>query len=100
MARPDLDERFRRSKLHRFLLADEHVIVAQRQHWASFWKPIVVGAGGLVVLVVLARWLPASADGLNPFLLLGWFVGIGGWTLWRCLMWRRNGLVATDTRGR
>jgi hypothetical protein len=98
MARPDLDERFRRSKLHRFLLADEHVIVAQRQHWASFWKPIAFGAGGLVVLVVLALWLPASLDGLNPFLLLAWFVVIGGWTLWRYLMWRRNWLVATDKR--
>jgi len=98
MARPDLDERFRRSKLHRFLLADEHVIVAQRQHWASFWKPIVFGAGGLVALVVLALWLPASLDGLNPFLLLAWFVVIGGWTLWRYLMWRRNWLVATDKR--
>jgi Bacterial PH domain len=98
MVRPDLDERFRRSKLHRFLLADEHVIVAQRQHWASFWRPIVFGAGGLVVLVVLALWLPASLDGLNPFLLLAWFVVIGGWTVWRYLMWRRNWLVATDKR--
>jgi hypothetical protein len=98
MARPNLDERFRRSRLHRFLLADEHVIVAQRQHWASFWKPIVFGAGGLVVLAILALWLPASLDSLNPFLLLAWFVVIGGWTLWKYLMWRRNWLVATDKR--
>jgi|GEM_PF-792138 len=98
MARPDLDERFRRSKLHRYLLADEHVIVAQRQHWASFWKPFVFGVAGLVVLVVLALWLPASLDGLNPLLLLAWFVVIGGWALWRYLMWRRSWLVATDKR--
>jgi len=98
MARPDLDERFRRSKLHRYLLADEHVIVAQRQHWASFWKPFVFGVAGLVLLVVLALWLPASLDGLNPLLLLAWLVMIGGWALWRYLMWRRNWLVATDKR--
>jgi len=98
MARPDLDERFRRSKLHRYLLADEHVIVAQRQHWASFWKPFVFGVAGLVLLVGLALWLPASLDGLNPLLLLAWLFVISSWALWRYLMWRRNWLVATDKR--
>lgn len=98
MARPELQERFRRSKLHRYLLDDEEVIVAQRQHWASFWKPIVFGVAGLFGLVILAFWLPASLDSLNPFLLLAWLIFFGGWTLSRYLLWRRNWLVATNKR--
>lgn len=98
MARPELEERFRRSKLHRYLLDDEEVIVAQRQHWASFWKPIVFSVAGLFVLVILALWLPASLDSVNPFLLLAWLIFFGGWGLSRYLLWRRNWLVATNKR--
>jgi hypothetical protein len=97
-AQPDLDERLRRSKLKQYLLADEIPILAQHQHWAALWKLIVFGIAGPVVLVVLAFVLPATLDALNPFLLLAWIVGFGGWALWKWYLWQRKWLVATDKR--
>jgi hypothetical protein len=96
--KPDLDERLRRSKLDRYLLADEIPILAQHQHWASFWRPIAFGVAGLVVLALLSLWLPARLDALNPFLMLAWLVIFAGWASWRYFMWRREWLVATDKR--
>jgi uncharacterized membrane protein len=96
--KPDLDERLRRSRLDRYLLADEIPILAQRQHWASFWRPIAFGVAGLIVLVLLGLWLPASLDALNPFVMLAWLVIFAGWASWRYFMWRREWLVATDKR--
>jgi Bacterial PH domain len=97
-ARPDLDERLHRSRLKKYLLADETPILAQHQHWAALLRPIAIGVGGLFVLAGLALFLPASLDGLNPFLLLAWFVLFGGWALWKWYEWKRKWLVATDKR--
>jgi hypothetical protein len=94
---PDLDERLRRSRLGRYLLADEVPILAQHQHWAALWKPVALVVGGLFVVAALALVLPASLDSLNPFLLLGWFLLVG-WAGWRLLEWKREWLVATDKR--
>jgi hypothetical protein len=95
---PDLDERVRESRLGRYLLADEHPILAQHQHWAALTLPIAIGVAGLFVLVLLALFLPAGLDVLNPFLLLVWILGFGGWFLWKWFLWKRKWLLATDKR--
>jgi len=64
--RPELDERFRRSKLHRYLLADENVIVAQRQHWASVAVPVGSAVAGLVAITPAAGFVtPMGAIGIG-----------------------------------
>jgi len=93
--RPDLDERFRHSKLPRYLLADESVLIAQRQHWAALWQPIAVSVAGLFVVVTLNYFLPPSS--LTDLL---WWVLLA-LTIWDALKWfewRRNWMVATDKR--
>lgn len=93
--RPELDERFRRSKLHRYLLADEEVIVAQRQHWAVMWKPILIGAAGLVVVIAANLFMkPGTLTDLLWWVLFG----LALWGAVRWYAWRRNWLVATNKR--
>src|SRR5450759_506389 len=94
-ARPAPDKRFRRSRLHRYLLADEKVIVAQRQHWASVAVPVGSAVVGLIVVVTLNFVLPPSI--LTD--LLWWaMLALAMWAASRWFMWRRNWLVATNKR--
>jgi len=93
--RPDLDERFRRSKLKRYLLADEVVLIAQRQHWAALWKPIVIGVAGLFVVVTLNYFLPPST--LTDLLWWALFA-LAIWDALKWFEWRRKWMVATDKR--
>lgn len=95
MARAQLDERFRRSKLSRYLLADEKVLIAQRQHWVALWRPIVIGVATLAVVVTLNLFMPPS--GLTDAL---WWalLAVAIWVGLRWFEWRRNWLVATDKR--
>ena len=97
ITRPNLDERLRRSKLDRYLLADEFPILAQHQHWAAFTRPIALAVAGFFVVLALALILPASLDALNPFLVLAWLVLVG-WAVWKWYLWKRKWLVATDKR--
>ena len=93
--RPDLDERFRHSKLKRYLLADENVLIAQRQHWTALWKPIAIGVAGLFVVVTLNYFLPPSM--LTD--LLWWaLLALAIWNALRWFEWRRNWMVATNKR--
>jgi Bacterial PH domain len=95
VARPELDDRFRSSKLPRYLLADETVIVAQRQHWAVLWKEIALFLGALFVVVTLNVLLPPGA--FTDFL---WWamLGVTIWVALKWYEWRRNWMVATDKR--
>ena len=97
MARPDLDERFRRSKLHRYLLADETVVVAQRQHWARVAEPIASAVAGLFVVLGLDYFLAADLGPVINVLWWAWFFLVGR-AIWKWFEWRRNWLVATDKR--
>jgi hypothetical protein len=93
--RPELDQRFRHSKLQKYLLADENVLVAQRQHWAVLWKPILIGVAALVVVVTLNFLLPPST--LTD--LLWWaLLVVAVWGALKWIEWRRNWMVATDKR--
>ena len=95
MARAELDERFRRSKLHRYLLADEKVLVAQRQHWAALWMPILIVVAAIFVVVMANVFLPPSilTDAL-------WWVllAVAVWAGLKWLEWARNWMIATDKR--
>jgi len=93
--RPELDERFRRSKLHRYLLADENVIVAQRQHWASVAVPVGSAVAGLVAVVTLNVFLPPS---LLTDLLWWAMLALAVWAGSQWFLWRHNWLLATDKR--
>jgi hypothetical protein len=93
--RPELDERFRHSKLQKYLLADENVLVAQRQHWAVLWMPMLIGVGALVVVLTLNLFLPAGT--LTDLLWWG-LLAVAVWDALRWIEWRRNWMVATDKR--
>jgi len=97
VARPDLDERLRRSKLDRYVLEGEHEILAQRQHWAVVAEPVASAVAGLFVVVALDYLMPAGLAVLTNVIWWAWFVLVGR-TWWKWFMWRRNWLVATDKR--
>ena len=97
MARPDLDERFRHSKLHRYLLADEQVVVAQRQHWAKVAEPVASAVAGLFVVLALDYFLAATLGPLINVLWWAWFFLVAR-AIWKWFEWRRNWLVGTDKR--
>ena len=104
MARPDLEERLRRSGMERYLLDGERPVLADRQHWAKVAEPVVSGVGGLVVAVVAVILvmavdspLPASARVLFAVLLTACFVLTMRSAL-KIYMWRTNWFVATDKR--
>ena len=97
ITRPNLDERLRRSKLDRYLLADELPILAQHQHWAAFARPIIFAVAGFFLVVALALILPANLNVLTNLLVWAWFVLVG-WAVWKWYLWKRKWLVATDKR--
>jgi len=95
VAQPDLDARFDHSRLERYLLAGELVIVAQRKHWAAIAEPFASAVAALLVASSLAVWLPPSF--LTGLLFLG-FAFLLGRALWKWTLWWRSWLVATDKR--
>ena len=85
--------------LSRYVLRDERVVVAVRQHWMAHYKPFGVS----LLALALALWTDvkapptqagASASQLLWFL---WLVSLG-WVAWTVLNWRRDWFVATDKR--
>ena len=98
MARPDpLAERPRRGVLGRYLLDGERVLTAVHQHWAKFALPVASVVAGLVLVLVLDSYLPATLGVLANLLWWAWFLLIG-WGLWKILEWRHDWFVATDKR--
>lgn len=93
----DIPERLRRSKLDKYLLADEIPILAQHQHWAAFAKPILFATAGFFVVVTLAVILPANLSAVTNILVWAWF-GLVFWAVWKWYLWKREWLVATDKR--
>ena len=92
--RPRLDR-----ELERYLVADEVVIVAVRQHWFHLIRQISLA----VVATLVAFWVeanvPLNGGGqiLQNLSWLGWWLAIG-WLVWEVLNWRRDWFVATDKR--
>lgn len=97
MVRPDLHERLRRSKLERYLLAGEHEVLAQHQHWAAFAEPLASAVAGLFVVLALDSFLLAELGVLVNLLWWAWLV-LCGRAIWKVFLWRQSWLVATDKR--
>jgi hypothetical protein len=98
VARPDPPvERSRRGVLGRCLLDGERIVTAVHQHWAKVAEPIASAVGGLVLVLVLDSYLPASLGPIANLLWWAWFVLVGR-AAWKVLEWRRNWFVATDKR--
>jgi hypothetical protein len=99
MAHPDSDipERLRRSKLDKYLLADEIPILAQHQHWAAFAKPVLFAIAGFFGVATLAIILPANLNAVTNVLVWAW-IGLVLWAVWKWYLWKREWLVATDKR--
>lgn len=97
MARPDLNERVRRSGMERFLLADEVILIASRPHWAKVAKPVLLAGAGFALVLLLDTIMPSNMGGLVNLLWLAW-LGLMGWAALHVIMWRRNWFIATDKR--
>lgn len=97
MARPDLDERLRRSGMQKYLLVGERPLVADHQHWAKIAEPVASCLAGLVLLIAIFASLSGSAGGIADVLVWAWLVLLGR-AIWKVVLWRRNWFVATDKR--
>lgn len=95
MARPDLNERVRRSGMERFLLAGETPVIAARQHWAKVAEPVASAVASFLLLLGLLYVLPASF--VTDLLVWAWLVVLGR-TVLKLTLWRRNWFIATDKR--
>lgn len=85
--------------LARYIIRDEYVVAAVRQHWASQAAPV----GALAAALVLATTLDVSAPptpGGQLLANLGWLAlaASGAWCAWRLVNWRHDWFVATDKR--
>ena len=94
---PVLRTRVHSRILDRYVLGDEHVVVALRHHWGKMIEPVSTTTIGLVA----ALWLSANAAPESSLLpLVAWWV----WfvlvlrLIWRVLEWRNEWFVATDKR--
>ena len=98
MTRPGSSaERPRHGALGRYLLDGERILTAVHQHWAKVAEPVASALAGLVLVLALDAFMPASLGGLGNVLWWGWFVLVGR-ALWKVLEWRRDWFVATDKR--
>ncbi len=86
-----------RRELARYMVADEKIMFAQREHWvavAAFTTAMALGWGiaGLLLIGYLA-------GGSNALLLVAALFFAGGtWGWWRWFDWRRNIFIATNKR--
>jgi membrane protein YdbS with pleckstrin-like domain len=90
-------ERPRRGVLGRYLLDGERIVTAVHQHWAKVAEPIASVVAGLVLVLALDSYLPASLGPLANLLWWAWFVLVAR-AAWKVFEWRRNWFVATDKR--
>ena len=98
MGRPDpFAVRPRHGVLGRYLLDGERVLTAVHQHWAKVAEPVASAAAGLVLVLALDYYLPASLGAVTNVLWWAWFVLVGR-ALWKVLEWRHDWFVATDKR--
>lgn len=81
----------------RFLLADETLVVAQRQHWVAVAKPVAMAVSGLFLTLVAGFSAPARLGTLTNLTWYLWFI-LAAYAAIRLLMWRYDWFVATDKR--
>jgi len=83
--------------LGRYLLDGERTLTAVHQHWAKVAEPVASVVAGLVLVLALDSYLPATLGVVANLLWWAWFVVVGR-ALWKILEWRHDWFVATDKR--
>jgi membrane protein YdbS with pleckstrin-like domain len=90
-------ERPRHGVLRRALLDDERIVTAVHQHWAKVAEPVVSVVAGLVLVLAIDSYLPASLSALSNVFWWAWFFLVGR-AVWKILEWRHDWFAATDKR--
>jgi len=90
-------ERPRHGVLGRYLLDGERILTAVHQHWAKVAEPAASVVAGLVLVLALDSYLPATLGVVANLLWWAWFVLVAR-AIWKILEWRHDWFVATDKR--
>ncbi|MGN6413579.1 PH domain-containing protein [Flexivirga sp.] len=85
------------SAMARFLLDDETLVVAQRQHWASVAPPVAMAVAGFFLALIAGFSAPARLGALTDFAWKLWFLLLA-YAVIRLVIWRLDWFVATDKR--
>lgn len=85
------------SAMARFLLDDETLVVAQRQHWVAVAQPVGMAVSGFFLTLIAGFSAPASYGVLTDLAWKLWFILVA-YAAVRLLMWRFDWFVATDKR--
>jgi membrane protein YdbS with pleckstrin-like domain len=83
--------------LSRALLDRERIVIAVHQHWAKVAEPVASVLAGLVLVLVIDSFLPASLSALSNVFWWAWFF-LAGRAVWKVLEWRHDWFAATDKR--
>lgn len=83
--------------LSRYLLPDERVQVATRQHWARFIPPTVAVIVGFFLIAWITSATVGSVGTAALYLWFVWFALIGR-LIWVVLEWRQEWFCATNKR--
>ncbi|RNI25351.1 PH domain-containing protein [Flexivirga caeni] len=81
----------------RFLLDDETLVVAQRQHWMALAKPVGMAVSGLFLALIGGFSAPANYGVLTDLAWKLWFILLA-YAAWRFIQWRVDWFLATDKR--
>lgn len=81
----------------RFLLDDERLVVAQRQHWAAVAQPVGMAVAGFFLALVAGFSAPPKLGVLTDFAWKLWFILLA-YAAMRIVIWRLDWFVATDKR--
>lgn len=81
----------------RFLLDDETIVVAQRQHWAAVAQPVAMAVVGFFLALIAGFSAPARLGVLTDFAWKLWFVLLA-YAVVRIVVWRFDWFMATDKR--
>lgn len=85
------------SAMARFLLDDETIVVAQRQHWAAIAQPVAMAVTGFLLALIAGFSAPAKLGTLTDFAWKLWFILVA-YAVIRIVVWRRDWFMATDKR--
>lgn len=81
----------------RYLLDDETLVVAQRQHWASVAQPVAMAVCGFFLALIAGFSAPARLGTLTDLAWKLWLV-LFAYAVIRIVVWRFDWFVATDKR--
>lgn len=85
------------SAMARFLLDDETIVVAQRQHWATVGQPVAMAVAGFFLALIAGFSAPARLGVLTDFAWKLWFILLANAVI-RIVVWRCDWFLATDKR--